>query len=65
MNDGYYEVGFMRLPKVLTKIPVSKSRWWAGVKKQEFPQPVKLGKRCTMWRVSDIEALCKKLGGAA
>ncbi len=38
-------------------IPVSSSTWWAGVKSGLFPKPIKLGKRITVWKVSDILAL--------
>ena len=48
------ETGFVRLPQILTVIPVGKSTWWAGVKEGRFPQPVKLGANTTAWRVEDI-----------
>jgi len=51
------ETGFVRLPEVLKVYPVSKSTWWAGVKEQRYPQPVKLGPKITAWRVEDIRAL--------
>jgi predicted DNA-binding transcriptional regulator AlpA len=43
-----------RLPAV---IPVSRSTWWEGVRTGRFPKPVRLGKRVTAWRVSDIRKL--------
>lgn len=49
--------GYVRLPQVLSVIPVGKSTWWAGVKAGRFPQPVKLGPRVTAWRVADLRAL--------
>lgn len=52
---------FLRLPQVLEILPVSKSTWWNGVKKGIFPQPVKLTKRTTAWRRSDINALCERI----
>ena len=51
------ETGFLRLPSVLSLIPVSKSTWWAGIKAGRFPQPVKIGPRTTCWRVEDIRKL--------
>jgi len=51
------ETGFVRLPTVLSVYPVSRSTWWNGVKDKKFPAPVKLGPRCTAWRVSDIRKL--------
>jgi hypothetical protein len=41
-------------------IPVSASRWWLGVKRGEFPQPLKVGGR-TVWNVSDIDGLVARL----
>jgi len=59
--------GFLRLPQILGDpksdppiqplIPISKSTWWQGVRDGRFPKPVKLSKRCTAWRASDIRNL--------
>ncbi|MCE4352299.1 AlpA family phage regulatory protein, partial [Xanthomonas hortorum pv. cynarae] len=49
--------GFLRLPEVLRLYPVSKSTWWAGIRTGKYPQPVKIGERCTAWRAEDIRAL--------
>jgi len=49
--------GFVRLPQILSVIPVSASTWWRGVKSGKYPQPVKLGERTTAWRVGDIREL--------
>lgn len=51
------ETGFLRLPEVLKLYPVSRSTWWAGVRTGRYPQPVKIGERCTAWRAEDIRAL--------
>jgi prophage regulatory protein len=61
------ETGFLRLlqiigdprtdPPIPPLIPVSKSTWWAGVKEDRYPKPVKLGRRITAWRVEDIRKL--------
>jgi prophage regulatory protein len=52
------ETGYLRLPQILAIIPVSKSTWWAGVRKQRYPQPTRaLGARITAWRAEDIRAL--------
>lgn len=54
--------GFLRLHQVLQLVPVSSATWWRLVKDGIYPAPVKLSDRCTAWRKSDIDALCKKLG---
>jgi predicted DNA-binding transcriptional regulator AlpA len=69
------ETGYFRLkhiigdnkatPPIPAIIPVSKSTWWAGVKSGKYPQPVKIGTRCTAWRVEDIRELITKMGEAA
>lgn len=56
-QNGFPELGFVRLPGVLQVIPVSKSTWWAGVRTGRFPAPVKLGPRTTAWRAVDIRNL--------
>lgn len=60
-NFNLPSTGFLRLPDVLKVFPVSKSKWWDGVSKGEFPKPVKLTARTTAWRVKDIEELINKI----
>ncbi len=55
------ETGFLRLPDVLSVIPVGKTCWWEGVKSGRYPRPVKLSARCTAWRAEDIRELIKAL----
>lgn len=59
------ETGFLRLPQVLSVIPVGKTSWWEGVKEGRFPKPVKLSPRCTAWRAEDIHELIKTLSERA
>lgn len=54
--------GFLRLPKVLSLIPVGRSTWWAGVKSGRYPKPVKLGPRMSAWKAEDVHALIASLG---
>lgn len=55
------ETGFVRLPDVLSVIPLGKTSWWEGVKSGRFPKPVKLSPRCTAWKAEDIRELIKKI----
>lgn len=57
--------GFMRIKDVLKIIPVGKTTWWGGVKSGKFPQPVKLGGRCTAWRVDDIQKLIDSINSGS
>ena len=52
----------LRLPEVLSLIPVGRSTFWQGVREGRFPKPVKLGPRTTCWRQSDIVAFIKNAG---
>lgn len=59
------ETGFVRLPQILSVIPICKSSWWAGVRDGRFPAPVSnsvLG-RVTVWRAEDIHELLARTGG--
>lgn len=51
----------LRLPQVLTIIPISKSAWWQGCKEGRYPKPIKLGPRTTVWKASDIAAFMRQL----
>jgi predicted DNA-binding transcriptional regulator AlpA len=55
------ETGFVRLPQVLSVIPLGKTSWWEGVRSGRFPKPVKLSPRCTAWRAEEIRQLIKTL----
>lgn len=54
------ETGFLRLPQVLQVFPVGRSTWLNGVNLGRYPKPIKLGPRCTAWRVEDIRALIER-----
>lgn len=66
MESSKTNTGFYRLPQVLSKIPVSRSKWWDGVAKGTYPTPCKISERCTAWRCCDIDNLIARLslGGA-
>jgi prophage regulatory protein len=55
------EAGFIRLPKVLSLLPIGRSTWWAGIRSGRYPAPVKIGPRLSAWRVEDIRELLKTL----
>ena len=57
------QIGFIRIRTVLQIIPVSRSAWYLGVQKGQYPRPVKLGPRSSAWRVEDIRDLINKVGG--
>lgn len=50
------EVGFIRQSRLATMLPFSAATLWRKVRKNTFPQPVKLSARITAWRVEDIRA---------
>jgi predicted DNA-binding transcriptional regulator AlpA len=54
--------GFVRLPQILSVIPVSRSTWWQWVKDGKAPAGTKLGPRITAWRVEEISALIASHG---
>lgn len=54
--------GLLRLPQVLSMIPISKSAWWEGCRTGRYPKPIKLGPRTTVWKEEDIAAFIENLG---
>lgn len=54
------QTGFVKLPTILSVIPVSKSTWWAGVKAGKYPKSVKHG-ASTFWLAEDIHNLIKSI----
>lgn len=51
----------LRLPQVLTIVPVSRATWWNGIKDGRFPPGIKLGPKTTVWRKSSIDRLIANL----
>lgn len=49
--------GLLRLPAVLSLIPVCKATWYAGVKEGRYPPAVKLSPRVACWKAADIQAV--------
>ena len=54
------ETGFVRLPQILSLIPISRSAWWAGIREGKFPQGIKLGSKTTVWRAEAIRNLIER-----
>ncbi len=55
------ETGFVRLPQILSLIPISRSAWWAGIREGKFPKGIKLGSKTTVWRAEALRALINQL----
>lgn len=52
------------LLKLYLEISLSRNAFLSSMRDGRYPKPVKLTKRSAAWRVSDIKALCEKLGAA-
>lgn len=47
----------LRLPVILKIFPIGRSTWWLWVATGKAPNGIKLGKKTTAWRSSDIQQL--------
>jgi len=48
------------------RFAVSRATIWRWVSNSEFPQPIRLGPKCTRWRKDEVEAWeAKQAAGAA
>lgn len=59
------DAGFLRLPQVLSLIPISRSSWWDGIKKGKYPKGIKLSAHTTVWSAEDIRKLIRQVEGGA
>lgn len=50
----------LRIKSVLQMFPVSRAKWYAGIRSGDYPKPVKIGLRAVAWRMTDILALIEK-----
>ena len=53
------------LSEVLSRFPVGRTTWLVGVRRGNFPAPVRLSPRRVAWRPDDIQALIERLGSAS
>lgn len=60
-NSSQASDALLRLPQVLSLIPVSRSEWWAGVAAGRYPRAIKISPRVTVWRASEIYAYIRGL----
>lgn len=51
----------LRLRHVLEIFPVSRSRWYAGIKAGEYPKPIRISPNIVCWREEDILALIENV----
>jgi predicted DNA-binding transcriptional regulator AlpA len=53
--------GFVRLPSVLAVLGISKTSFYAGIKKGRFPQGKLLSERCRVWNSQEIRNLLSQI----
>jgi prophage regulatory protein len=51
----------LRLKQVIELTNISKATVWRWVKEGTFPQPIKITRRVTVWKSSDIDAYIAKV----
>lgn len=63
MQHQLPQEGFLRLWQILGDqenpaiLPISRSTWYAGIRKGIYPKPCRLSARTSAWRVDDIRNL--------
>lgn len=56
------EEGFVRLPVVLKVLGISRTALYNGIARGDYPKPVRLGPRMSVWRVEEIRMLIANCG---
>lgn len=49
--------GVVRLPAILVFLSISKTFFYEGIRAGLYPKPIKIGKRTSVWRASDIRKI--------
>lgn len=65
MSQTIAPTRLLRLPSVLARIPVCRTKWYQLVKDGTAPAPVALGARSVAWREADIDAFIAALSKSA
>ena len=45
--------------EITSALNIGATKWWEGVRDGRYPQPVRLGRRTTRWRRSEINELIR------
>jgi len=59
--NGKLDIYALRLNRVLSRYPVSKSHWYAGIKAGRYPAPIKTYGNMSFWLSTDIDKLIEGL----
>jgi prophage regulatory protein len=51
------ELRLVRDREIAARLSISRSHFWRLVQLQKIPAPIKLGKRLSVWKSSDIDAI--------
>ena len=51
----------LRLSGVLSRFPVSRAHFYAGIKAGKYPKPIRLSDGIVVWNAAEIEALCRSV----
>jgi prophage regulatory protein len=54
----------VRLPQVLSVLPIGRTTWFDGVKAGRFPKPCKRG-RSTFWKAGDVRRVLTEISQGA
>ena len=54
-KNGGREI-FLRLPDVIKQVGLKRSTIYKKIQRQEFPAPIKIGERSSVWPESEIKA---------
>ena len=47
--------------EITSVLKIGPTKWWEGVKSGLYPQPIKLGSRCTRWSRNSIKQLMERV----
>ncbi len=54
----------VRLPQILAVFPIGRTTFLAGVKRGEFPTPIRRG-RSVLWRAAEVREVLGRLGAGS
>lgn len=69
VKQDFRAMGYLKLTDIIGDskkgiqaiIPVSRSSWYAGIKSDKYPKPIKLGPRSVGWKISVIMELLENM----
>lgn len=60
VRASVFDDELVNVKEITSVLKIGPTKWWEGVRSGLYPQPIKLGNRCTRWSRNSIAQLMER-----